>query len=400
MSPWARRALGAGLVLALSFGAADPAEARKRTRPEIHTVWTGQRLGSIAKRYNVSVDALCHANGIRRRDPIHKGQKLIVPAETDKDGSAARKLRLAGYIENGGKLPEGEDASEPPKKSPKKAKAPPPEEKPAPAKKSAGAPGEPVVHEVYKGQRLGSIAKRYNATVDGILHANRLSRRDPIKPGQLLVVPGKGDRDGSYARQRAASALRKWERAHGNPAPEAKAKAPAKKKKKKRTGRSWDPYVKKPWRRGYVTFVGYEETWKGYVIGPNRQILGAARKGITRVLQSTGKKKPRIHPRLIRLLVKTSDTFGGRPLRVVSGYRTHSYSSSSRHKVGRAIDFAIVGVPNRVLRDYLRRNFSNVGVGYYPNSSFVHFDVREKSTFWVDYSGPGEAPRYAKPGGG
>jgi hypothetical protein len=34
-----------------------------------------------------------------------------------------------------------------------------------------------------------------------------------------------------------------------------------------------------------------------------------------------------------------------------------------------------------------------VGVGYYPNSSFVHLDVRETNTYWVDYAGPGEAPR-------
>jgi len=45
-----------------------------------------------------------------------------------------------------------------------------------------------------------------------------------------------------------------------------------------------------------------------------------------------------------------------------------------------------------VVRDYLR-TLPGVGVGYYPNSSFLHLDVRGRSTHWVDYAGPGEAPR-------
>ena len=37
-----------------------------------------------------------------------------------------------------------------------------------------------------------------------------------------------------------------------------------------------------------------------------------------------------------------------------------------------------------------------VGVGYYPNSSFVHLDVRkDRSAFWIDYSGPGERAVYS-----
>jgi hypothetical protein len=95
---------------------------------------------------------------------------------------------------------------------------------------------------------------------------------------------------------------------------------------------------------------------------------------------------------LIRVLVSVSDHFGGRPLRIVSGYRTNSYFKDSRHKQSRAVDFSVPGVPNEVVRDYVR-TFSRTGVGYYPNSSFVHLDVREYSAYWVDYARPGEAPR-------
>jgi hypothetical protein len=37
-----------------------------------------------------------------------------------------------------------------------------------------------------------------------------------------------------------------------------------------------------------------------------------------------------------------------------------------------------------------------VGVGFYPNSFFVHLDVRKgPSAFWIDYSGPGEGAAYS-----
>jgi hypothetical protein len=63
---------------------------------------------------------------------------------------------------------------------------------------------------------------------------------------------------------------------------------------------------------------------------------------------------------------------------------------------GLACDFRVVGVSNQELRDYLRRNFDKVGVGYYPNSSFVHLDIRkDHSAFWIDYSGPGERAIYS-----
>jgi hypothetical protein len=63
---------------------------------------------------------------------------------------------------------------------------------------------------------------------------------------------------------------------------------------------------------------------------------------------------------------------------------------------GLACDFRINGVRNNELRDYLRRDFEKVGVGYYPNSSFVHLDVRkDRSAFWIDYSGPGERAIYS-----
>ena len=105
-----------------------------------------------------------------------------------------------------------------------------------------------------------------------------------------------------------------------------------------------------------------------------------------------------MNPRLTRLLYQTGQHWPGRRLEVVSGYRSPTVAKNphSPHMKGLACDFRVVGVPNTELRDYLRTNMKKVGVGYYPNASFVHLDVRkDRSAFWIDYSGPGERAIYS-----
>src|SRR5262245_48342733 len=65
--------------------------ASAASSPRYHTVASGQRLGSIAKRYGVSIDALCTANGIERKQRLKVGQKLLVPGRDDRDGSITRR---------------------------------------------------------------------------------------------------------------------------------------------------------------------------------------------------------------------------------------------------------------------------------------------------------------------
>jgi uncharacterized protein YcbK (DUF882 family) len=108
----------------------------------------------------------------------------------------------------------------------------------------------------------------------------------------------------------------------------------------------------------------------------------------------------RVDDRLIRLLVQVSDHFGGRKLYIISGFRAAGgfTRESSRHVEGKAIDFRMDRVSNTDLRDYCRQ-LPDVGVGYYPNSTFIHLDTRSESAYWVDYSRSGEAPRYRRNGG-
>jgi LysM repeat protein/predicted esterase len=52
-------------------------------RAETHVVASGQTLGRIADRYNVTIAALCEANGLQRRAPLKIGFKLRIPEGKD-----------------------------------------------------------------------------------------------------------------------------------------------------------------------------------------------------------------------------------------------------------------------------------------------------------------------------
>jgi predicted esterase len=52
-----------------------------------HVVGEGQTLGKIAKRYQISIAALCKANGITRREKIKAGMRLNIPEPGEADDS-------------------------------------------------------------------------------------------------------------------------------------------------------------------------------------------------------------------------------------------------------------------------------------------------------------------------
>jgi LysM repeat protein/predicted esterase len=66
------------LVCAASLLVALPASAG-----QTHVVVAGQTLGRIADRYNVTIAALCEANGLQRRAPLKIGRKLVIPDGKD-----------------------------------------------------------------------------------------------------------------------------------------------------------------------------------------------------------------------------------------------------------------------------------------------------------------------------
>lgn len=89
---WAKFAIIGSLLL--GAGAADAKE---------HVVADGQTLGKIAKRYQISIAALCKANGISRRDKIKPGQRLSIPSSDDESepaGAASRDSAPADKAED------------------------------------------------------------------------------------------------------------------------------------------------------------------------------------------------------------------------------------------------------------------------------------------------------------
>jgi uncharacterized protein YcbK (DUF882 family) len=236
-------------------------------------------------------------------------------------------------------------------------------------------------HVVRHGQTLGGIALEYRTTVRDLVAANPRLRNRPLRAGQTIVVPG-GEEAGDA------------KHGHGHGGSKA---TPAKAAPEKASR-----YAAKPKHPGVVHLSRLVGTEDSIVTVRDRagKVPKAAHPVFTRMLRAKNGATHAIDGRLVALVGIVSDHFGGRRIEVISGYRPYStkqHTAHSNHNIGHAIDFRVIGVPNEVVRDYCR-TLRNVGVGYYPNSVFVHMDVRQDPAFWVDFSRPGEAPRYGEGG--
>ncbi|HEY8039598.1 MAG TPA: DUF882 domain-containing protein [Polyangiaceae bacterium] len=94
-----------------------------------------------------------------------------------------------------------------------------------------------------------------------------------------------------------------------------------------------------------------------------------------------------VDPRTLALAYRIQTHFGVPELRVVSGYRVPKPGSRSNHGKGRALDMVVPGVADEEVARFTRE-MGFVGVGVYPTSQFIHVDIRPRSYFWVDFSGP------------
>ena len=92
-----------------------------------------------------------------------------------------------------------------------------------------------------------------------------------------------------------------------------------------------------------------------------------------------------IDPRLIDLLYRISQRTGQKIV-LVSGFRAPMFSLAtlSYHTRGMAADIRIPGMTPLMVRD-LAMSMGVRGIGYYPVSGFVHVDVRDQLTTWIDY---------------
>jgi uncharacterized protein YcbK (DUF882 family) len=119
----------------------------------------------------------------------------------------------------------------------------------------------------------------------------------------------------------------------------------------------------------------------------------AERQKAARILRDTRHdKETDIDPRLLDLLYDIQRHFDAPSIRVISAYREPKGKSGSRHAQGQAADIVVPGAKDHQVFSYVQA-MHGTGAGLYPVSGFVHVDVREASTSWVDNSGPGKASR-------
>ena len=252
-----------------------------------------------------------------------------------------------------------------------------------------------ITHTIGRGHTIEQIANRYHVSVKSIMDANHLKDAKHLKPGDTLIIPGvtgpdkkhppgKGDPkkdDGKKPPGKGGD--------HKGETPNAVAPGP----------RAHGPtFAENPKEPDVVHFVRFGEELSVRVKDKRGKIPPPALKTFSKALRS-GNAVHAIDPRLVALVGMVSNHFGGRKLEIISGFRPFTPTQSnkhSNHNLGKALDFRVQGVPNEVLRDFCK-GLRNVGVGYYPNSYFVHLDVRDAPAFWIDYSKAGEAAKYDKP---
>ena len=150
----------------------------------IYIVQSGDTLYDIAKRFNTTVEALAHYNGIADPNVIKIGQMIRIPEMEDgecvpihiiKSGDSLQQIadmhdttvheiaRLNGiqnpdYIEAGRVL-----------RLPKDAKY--------------------NCYRVEQGDSLWKIAQKYGVTVTQLINENRLKKPSLIYPGQIIRIP-------------------------------------------------------------------------------------------------------------------------------------------------------------------------------------------------------------------
>jgi uncharacterized protein YcbK (DUF882 family) len=215
---------------------------------------------------------------------------------------------------------------------------------------AAAALGD-VTYVAKKGDTLATIARRHHVGVRAVAQANHMKETALPSPGQALIIPQ-----------------------HDVPSADRAAE------------------------RGTIRAERSGEKVRIRVRDSRGQISDSALKAFQNLMRQGAASFP-VDPRLLALVSVVSDHFGGRTLEVVSGYRTYTstqYTPHSNHNLGRALDFKIDGVRNDDIWAYCR-TFRNAGCGYYPNSGFVHLDVREAKASWIDRSLPGDPPQYDAP---
>jgi LysM repeat protein len=210
-----------------------------------------------------------------------------------------------------------------------------------------------VRHTVQQGQSLWLIARAYGLSGDALARANGLKPDTTLRPGKSILVPG-------------ASKVEPVEASSSNARP--------------------------------ISFVRNltGEQASLTLLNSNGKVIEKSRRTLSELCRAKAgpEKVMLLHRRLVILLQQVADRFPGKRFEIISGFRPYEKGNESKHSLGRAIDFRVIGVSNKDVYNFIK-TLPNVGAGYYPHSAFVHLDVRDKTTLWTDSSRVGQKPKYS-----
>lgn len=181
---------------------AIPAEAAPApVEPRVVTVKSGDTLGAIAARHDVSVRELARFNGMKDLHSLKIGQALKIPVPAAPQVVAA----AAPQAEPAFKAPEiplvlAPKPSKP--EGPTQLAVATPEE--LEAAKPKAKPAEPASYTIRSGDTLSKIASRHGIKTTTLASANDLSVTDTLSVGKTLKVP---QADGVYVKVRAGESL-------------------------------------------------------------------------------------------------------------------------------------------------------------------------------------------------
>jgi len=150
----------------LYFPAGEAQQAKSTTSNRLHTVEQGETLYGLAKRYNITIDQLIAANP-GTENGVSVGQVLYLPVDPSSVATTKEDQVRNAFEKTSAQQPV-QVTTQP----------------------IAPTSSDPVYHTLQYGESIYSLAKQYNASIEGILAANPgLEPAEYVQGEQVKVFP-------------------------------------------------------------------------------------------------------------------------------------------------------------------------------------------------------------------